>query len=176
VDDENILRPEDTADVMPARSISRRQRDPRAMTADEMTRLSVTTSGPIDAAEREEALFGRIQKGMRVVDAAGETIGKVELVSMGDPDAATTKGQEMPTPGGIIGNLGRALTGAEKEPDVPEPLRSQLVRVGYLKVDGKGWIDTDRYLTAEMIATVTDEEVRLSITRDALPTNKASDL
>ena len=112
-------------------------------------------------------IFAEIREGMRVIDLAGEDVGKVDYVSAGDPEAVTTEGQEPLTPtGGIIGDFGRALSGDGGEPDVPEPFRSRLIREGYIKVDGKGWFGSDHYLTPDMIDRVTGDEVRLAVTRD----------
>jgi hypothetical protein len=166
--DQDVLVRSDAAETMPSRPMV----DPRELTADQKTRLSVSSTVASDLTAHQEALFAQIREGMRVVDADGKNVGKVELVSMGDPEAVTTAGQEMAPTGGVLGDVARALTDFEGEPDVPEPLRSQLVRTGYVKVDGPGWIDTDRYLTAEMIASVTADEVRLAAPRDALPTAK----
>jgi hypothetical protein len=73
---------------------------------------------------------------------------------------------------GVVGALGTALADREGEPDVPEPFRSQLVRTGFIKVDTKGWFRKDRYVPAELIAAVEGDAVRLSVTRDQLPTDE----
>ena len=126
--------------------------------------------GGAGAGKREEMLFAQIHEGMKVVDAGGEDVGKVKDLAMGDPEAVTTEGQEMrPTDGGIVGDVARAVTDREGEPDVPEPFRSQLIRAGYIKVDAKGWFSKDRYVPAEFVAAVEGDVVRLSVTRDNLP-------
>ncbi len=50
----------------------------------------------------------------------------------------------------------------EREPDVPEPLRSQLLRTGFIKVDGSGLADADRYIGADRISEVSGATVRLT--------------
>jgi hypothetical protein len=102
-----------------------------------------------------------VREGMRVVDVDGEEVGKVADLKMGDPEAATV-GADQPEPGVFIPLLGHG------EPDVPEPLHSQLLRVGYVKVDGKGWIDKDRYLTANVIGRVAGDTVYLTVDKDRL--------
>ena len=109
-----------------------------------------------------------VREGMDVIDAAGKKIGKVEALKMGDPEAATTQGEEVDT-GGLIGNVARAFWPNETEPDVPEPLRAQLVRYGFIKVDGEGLFDTDRYVRADLIDGVTEDQVRLKVTKAQLP-------
>jgi hypothetical protein len=101
---------------------------------------------------------------MRVVDATGETIGNVDYIKMGDPGAATVDSVAPSAPG-----LLEAFPGGG-EPDVPEPLRSRLLRQGYIKVDGKGWIDTDRYVPADEIGRVAGDIVRLTVDKDQLLT------
>ena len=80
--------------------------------------------------------IGRVHEGMHVVDSSGKDIGRVESVSMGDPQAATTAGNEERGRPGALGAVADAF-GSEREPDVPEPLRSRLVREGYIKVDAE---------------------------------------
>ena len=60
-----------------------------------------------------------VQVGMAVVDAAGERIGRVARVVMGDPWAVTTRGNEPAESNTLVG-LGRAALGADREPRVPE--------------------------------------------------------
>jgi hypothetical protein len=108
-----------------------------------------------------------VQEGMPVVDRAGRRIGTVELVRMGDPGAATTRGSEQGGTG-LIGAMVDAVTGSE--PEVPEPLRSRLVRAGYLKIDGPGLGDADRYVRADRIASVDGGTVRLSVAAEELAT------
>jgi len=109
-----------------------------------------------------------IQEGMKVVDANGDDIGKVDYVKLGDPQAATTAG-EMGTGTDTILAGATAVLGGDAEPDVPEPFRSELLREGFIKVDGKGWFDTDRYLRASDIAGVSDDSVQLRIAKEAVP-------
>jgi Uncharacterized protein conserved in bacteria (DUF2171) len=56
----------------------------------------------------------------------------------------------------------------KREPDVPGPLRARLLRSGYVKVDGGFLIDTDRYVPADMVASVSDDTVRLKVPKDQL--------
>jgi hypothetical protein len=114
------------------------------------------------------ALIEQVHEGMLVVDRAGERLGEVAYVQMGDPQAATTQGnEELDT--GFLGDLARAVAGDEREPDVPEPLRSQLIRYGYVKVDGPGLTDVDRYVRSDKIAAVRDRTVFLTLQKDEVP-------
>lgn len=109
-----------------------------------------------------------IRDGMRVFDSDGEELGKVEYVRMGDPGAISNVSSQ-PKQGGILQGIAGAL-GAESEPNVPLPLRDQLERLGHIKIDGKGWIDTDRYVRSDQISAVEDDTVRLGVGKEALVT------
>jgi hypothetical protein len=119
-------------------------------------------STPADA-----GVMNRVHEGMHVIDAAGEDIGRVEMVQMGDPQAATTAGNEDRPAAGPIEQVARVF-GDEREPDVPEPLRSRMVRSGYLKVDGPGLLDTDRYVPASKVRSVADDRVMLSVRKEVI--------
>jgi hypothetical protein len=119
----------------------------------------------------------QVREGMKVIDAAGEDLGTVSRVHMGDPEAVTTQGQEygggaMVTDPGIVGHVARGLVGDEREPDLPDPKRSQLLRLGYIKIDAPG-LDllgaTDHYASGEQIQTVSGDTVRLAVRKDQLP-------
>jgi hypothetical protein len=109
----------------------------------------------------------RVQPGMHVVDAAGKDVGTVEDIRMGDPEAATTEGSE-PRRGDTPMRLVAEAFGREAEPDVPEPLRSRLIRNGYLKLDSSNLLEADRYVPAKYVRGVERDRVQLSVARDAL--------
>jgi hypothetical protein len=110
--------------------------------------------------------ISRVKEGMDVVDVTGDGLGHVELVQMGDPRAATTAGNEDRRPGPIE-RVAEAM-GGEREPEVPEPLRSRLVRSGYVKIDSPDLLDHDRYVPSEYVREVADDCVRLSVRKDDL--------
>ena len=89
-----------------------------------------------------------VQEGMRVVDASGRQIGKVELVKLGDPDAVTTQGQET----------------VRGEPRISGEPRELLLRKGFVKVDRKGLLRPDAYVAADQIDRVEGDTVHLSVT------------
>lgn len=116
-----------------------------------------------DAPETQR--LSRVWPGMRVVDANGEEVGKVELVQMGDPEAVTV------SPVVLQDRLGlrEAFLGGT-EPHLPEPFFSHLLRVGFVKIDGRGWLDTDYYVTPDMIQEVSGDTVKLNTTKDRIIT------
>ena len=99
---------------------------------------------------------------MRVVDAGGEEVGRVDLVRLGDPNAVTA--QAPPGgPGASLADLIKAT--AVEEPDVPADAEARLRRGGYLKVDGHGVPHDAVYVEADQISEVTEDAVQLSVTR-----------
>ena len=112
-------------------------------------------------------LIGTITEGMTVLDADGQQVGTVEYVGMGDPSADTTRGN-MPQVG-MLEAVADSLTGGQPEPDVAAPLRDQLLRYGFVKVDGPGLFHTNRYVRSDHIASVTGNTVTLTVRKDDLP-------
>lgn len=131
--------------------------------------VQTESGGGIFDTTSSNELLGRIREGMSVVDANGDDIGKVDEIRMGDPGAVTVEGQEMDRSNTIVDDAAVAFGARADGPDVPEPFRSELMREGYIKVDGKGWIDTDRYLRS---ADVVDDTARLRVAKEALPSDK----
>jgi hypothetical protein len=107
-----------------------------------------------------------VMPGMTVIDSAGQEVGTVERVKMGDPEAITTEGQRVGESEGVVRALADSVFGAE--PDVPGPIAARMLRMGYLKVDGKGLLETDRYVARDEIAQVSDHTVWLSVPKDKL--------
>jgi hypothetical protein len=99
-----------------------------------------------------------VREGMEVVDVDGNSMGTVEFIKMGDPEALTTRGNE-PTPSAGV----MPMTNESDEPQVPEPLRSDLVRVGFVKIDGKNLFDTDRYFRADTVDRVEGGKVFMKL-------------
>ena len=115
----------------------------------------------------DTSAMARVQEGMRVVDAAGEDLGKVEYLQMGDPEAVTTEGSEH-RPLDLVGAVVERALSEESEPDVPDPMRTQLQRTGYLKIGGHGIGGRARYVSSEHVSAVSSETVRLSVRKDDL--------
>lgn len=71
---------------------------------------------------------------------------------------------------GVLCSFGAEAGGplfvGQSEPDLPEALRDHLLRFGYIKIDGKGWIDEDRYGTGDLIARVGTDTVTLTVGKD----------
>jgi hypothetical protein len=89
----------------------------------------------------------QVRERMTVLDPDGTEIGKVEFVRMGDPEAVTTVGEE--APGG--------------EPHVAGEIRDRLLRIGFIKIDRKGFLRPDAYAAADEIDHVQDGRVHLLV-------------
>ena len=115
----------------------------------------------------DTSAMARVQEGMRVVDAMGEDLGKVEYLQMGNPEAVTTEGDER-RPRDLVGGVVERAFHEESEPDVPDPLRTELQRTGYLKIGGHGLVGKARYVSSERVSAVTGDTVRLSVRKGDL--------
>jgi len=105
--------------------------------------------------------IGLAREGMRVVDASGKEIGKVDRIKMGDPGAATTQGEAMdPMP--ETSWLGSTVVGTADD-SKPEALRAEMLRQGFIHIDSKGWFSKNRIALANQIAGVEGGAVMLSV-------------
>jgi hypothetical protein len=110
-------------------------------------------------------LLGQVFEGMKVFDSTGDEIGKVDLVRMGDPEAAT--------PASPVDDRSPFLAGLfsvreDEERDLPPSIRERYQLAGFFRVDGKGWLDTDRYVAADQIAEVVADTIRLNVPKEEL--------
>jgi hypothetical protein len=119
-----------------------------------------------DLGTANDGPLAQVREGMRVVDAADQDVGRVDIVAFGDAEATTAQGDERPHD--LIHAAAEAFAPGEREPDVPEPLRSRLVRGGYIKIDGPGVLDTDRYVPADQVGGVSNDRVYLRVRKEQL--------
>ena len=126
----------------------------------------------------------RVREGMPVLDESGRRLGTVARVRMGDPQAVTTRGEQSPasdpgvlvaptaatggTPGGGFGAPVRS--GGSGGLDVPDPLRSHLLRTGFIEVDGPDLHGPARYVPGDRVADVSDGTVHLRAAATATAT------
>jgi hypothetical protein len=130
--------------------------------------LSTSTWDSRDAGAVRERI-ALIREGMEVEDAAGERIGTVSDVRIGDPDAIDFGGGDSDT---SLGEGVALAMGAHREPNVPASLVGRLLRDGYIKIDDKRRLRRDHhyYATANQIVAVEGNKVRLSSSaRDLIP-------
>ncbi|PSK98699.1 hypothetical protein CLV30_11982 [Haloactinopolyspora alba] len=104
-----------------------------------------------------------VHEGMPVLDADGDDLGTVTELKMGDAEAATTAGQELPESEGLVRPFGHA---ARLEPELPEQAAARLLRVGYFRVDRP--MARDVYVAADQVDRVEDGTVHLAVPLDML--------
>ena len=92
-------------------------------------------------------LIDQVREGMTVVDVAEQELGTIAYVGRGERQEASTS---------------TALED-EGEPDVPEPERSELLRSGFIKVEGPVLSNGDRYVKSDRIAAISGDTVRLTL-------------
>jgi PRC-barrel domain len=118
-------------------------------------------------------LLTEIYEGMTVYDRAGEKIGTVEHVYLGEMSNEVDKRGggpvTAPSPGrgesSLIEDVANAIFPSNQ---VPETLRQRLLRHGFMRIDSTGLFAADRYVMPDQIADVSKDRVRLRVTRDEL--------
>ena len=150
--------------------VDRAPSDPLAQVANEGAVPSMSTDntleGTVVSDSDEAGPIAMVYEGQTVIDAAGDEIGKVRAVRMGDPGAVTTAGQESTDVDTPFENIFGAIFGGDSE--VPETFRNELVRTGFIDIDGKGWFGADYAASAAQIAGVSGDTVRLNVAKDGL--------
>jgi hypothetical protein len=121
-----------------------------------MTSIPGTDPGPI----------GKVHEKMTVVDDAGERVGTVKDIKMGDPEAATEEGQHVGAPSNWADRIAEAFGAAD--PAVPAPEAARLLRTGYVRIDTAGLFAGDTYASADQIAHVEGDLVELNVSKEAL--------
>ncbi len=125
-------------------------RDPLDMSTDN------TAEGRMYSDTVEGGPISQVMIGDTVVDSSGKEVGTVKFVKMGDPNAATTEGQEDDDPGFLgLGDDSYDMG------DLPAQAQHQLMRVGFIHID-VSWAD-DRYAGAGQIARVENNTVHLTV-------------
>lgn len=108
-----------------------------------------------------------IREGMDVYDANGKHIGTVERVHFGE----SAEGVQTATPSSpnlrgssFLDDLAQVFTTDE----VPDEVRERLLQQGFIRIDADGIFAADRYVTLDNVASVAQDRVTLSVSRDQL--------
>lgn len=110
------------------------------------------------------ALPTEVKIGMDVYDRDDNLIGTVEDLRFADPAAAEGTSPTDARQASLIDNLADALW----PQDMPEAQRSRLLQEGYILLDAKGILHSDRYIVPEQIASVSGDKITLKGHRDDL--------
>ena len=117
-----------------------------------------------------ERLPEQIRVGMKVFDSEGHHIGKVDDLKF--PENAIAPEVEVAEVDDVVDERDEtiitAVAAAFGHEEVPEPLRSQLLRDGYVHLDAAGLFAADRYILPEQISGLSADGIKLNVTRDAL--------
>ena len=116
----------------------------------------------------QNSILAQVHKGMHVYDLDGKRFGTVEFVHFGEENPNTLESETITGSNTIAGqqasslveDVARALFVTDDE--LPETLRGRLHRYGFIRVD-TGWFSSDRYITADQIANVSQDRVNLNI-------------
>lgn len=114
-----------------------------------------------------------IREGMKVYDNQRNKIGEVEVVKFGDDDPSTPEPEAVdinPMDRDRHDTLLDNIAEAFRSDDLPEEVREKLLRQGFVRIDADGLFAADRYVTADQIASVTEDGVMLKVTKDELLT------
>ena len=117
-----------------------------------------------------ERLPEQVRVGMKVYDSEGHHIGKIDDLKF--PENTIAPEVQVAEVDDVIDDRDETIIDAVAEAfgreEIPEPLRSQLLRDGYVHLDASGLFAVDRYILPEQISGLTDDGIKLNVTRDAL--------
>lgn len=112
-------------------------------------------------------LISLVTSGMKVVTLSGKELGKVDVVQMADVNAVTTQKEDWGNVVDPLSKVGYAVFGVGSH--IPDTVRHRLLLLGYIMIDGKGWLlERDWYAASDQIARVDGDTVHLSVDEDLL--------
>jgi hypothetical protein len=128
---------------------------------------------PVFDKSTSNSILNQIDEGMRVYDREDNEIGTVRKVFLGSvTDEMNERGGGPATASSpevrddtLVDNLAEAFAGDEP---LPETVRERLLRHGFIRIDVSGLFASDRFAMPEQIATVSDDRVRLRLTKEEL--------
>jgi hypothetical protein len=129
--------------------------------------------GPRFGLAQANQVLTQVYEGMKVYDKAGNEIGTVEYVYLGDlTEAADEYDQGEATlfvlgdhESSLIEEFARDVALSKR---VPDTWRARLLRRGFLRINSIGLFAADRYAMPEQIASVSDDHVSLRVSCDEL--------
>lgn len=118
-----------------------------------------------------QQMSGQIRIGMKVLDRDRNVIGEIDDLKF--PENAMDPTTEPETDGQMAGeDRSNSIMGVIAEAfgrdQLPEALRSRLLREGYVHIDADGLFARDRYILPEQIAGLEGDGIVLNVTRDDL--------
>lgn len=127
---------------------------------------------PLFDKSMSNTILNEVHEDMRVCDSAGQEIGKVRQVFLGAVSDKTNR------QGGGLATASAPEEGDETLIDfvakafaddpLPEVLRERLLRHGFIRIDTNGLFASDRFALPDQIESVSEDCVRLRLTKDEL--------
>lgn len=111
-------------------------------------------------------MLAQIKEGMAVLDSAGQRIGTVEEVYFGTGSDEVEAYTDDRGGGGSSDMEPDVADTYAPGPDLPDVLRRRLLRHGYIRID-TGILE-NHFATADQVAGVSNDTVRLSVPHDEL--------
>lgn len=129
--------------------------------------------GPVSNENMNRTILNEVREDMRVCDNAGNEIGRVRQVYLGEVSGEINERGDGPATAvesqwhnnTLVDYVARGL--AADEP-LPEVLRNRMLREGYILIDSSGLFASDRYALPDQIEGVSDDCVRLRLSKDKL--------
>ena len=124
--------------------------------------------------ERNITILNEVKEGMHVYDRDDHEIGTVRQVFLSavsdktrehGSGPATAPDPEWRRDDTLIDNFAEALS---PDDPLPEALRGRLLRQGFIRIATAGLLASDRYAMPDQIESVSDDTVRLNLTKDEL--------
>ena len=119
-------------------------------------------------------ILEQVREKMAVYDLGGEKIGTVADVYLGSvSDMADTRGEgsavayepDIPGKGSLAADIAGVFSSDDELPDV---LRSRLLRHGFIRIDSAGLFAVDCYAMPDQIASVSGDRIDLNVLQDEL--------
>lgn len=117
-------------------------------------------------------ILNQVHEGMRVCDNTGDEIGTVRQVFLGEVSEETNERGGGPatvsTPELRDETILDYVAKAFADEPLPETLRDRLLRHGFIHIDTHGLFASDRFALPDQIDSISDDCVRLRLTKDEL--------
>jgi len=117
-------------------------------------------------------IMTKIREGMAVYDSAGNEIGTITYLQMGDEDPnnleveTATAQRPAVRDNSLVDDLAEVFV---PEDDVPDELVRRMQRQGYIRIDA-GLLKPDRFALTDQISGVNNDRVTLNVGEDELLT------
>lgn len=128
---------------------------------------------PIFDKSTGNSILNQVEEGMSVCDNSGQKIGSVRQIFLGAvTDEMNERGRGPATASSpewrddtLVDNLAEAFSA---EDPLPEAVRGRLLRHGFMRIDTSGIFASDRFALPDQIESVSEDCVRLRVTKDEL--------